>query len=161
MLLEMLKNTPKLIISIALCEIVGIIGSVFTVSSIETWYRFLNKPEFSPPNWVFGPVWTMLYALMGVSLYLIWNRGLKSNKTKYAIKIFFVQLTFNFFWSIAFFGLQNPLLALIVIVLLWASILYTILLFKKISQIAGLLLLPYILWVSFAVLLNLSIVLLN
>lgn len=157
----MVKNAPKLIISIAICEVVGIIGSVFTVSSVETWYAFLNKPEFSPPNWVFGPVWTILYALMGVSLYLIWNRGLKSSQTKNALKIFFVQLTFNFFWSIAFFGLHNPLLALIVIILLWASILYTILLFNKISQIAALLLLPYILWVSFAVLLNLFIVLLN
>ncbi len=155
------KNILRFIISIVTCETVGIIGSIFTLSSIQTWYMFLNKPSFNPPNWIFGPVWTVLYALMGVSLYLIWNKGLKSNKTKNALKIFFVQLAFNFLWSIVFFGLHNPLLALIVITFLWASILYTILLFKKISQIAAFLLFPYILWVSFAVLLNLFIVLLN
>lgn len=155
------KNILRFIGSIAVCEAVGIIGSAFTLPSIQSWYIFLNKPVFSPPNWVFGPVWTILYALMGVSLYLIWNQGLKSNKSKKALQIFFVQLFLNFCWSLVFFGLHSSLLALIVIILLWLSIFYTIYLFNKISKIAAILLLPYILWVSFASLLNLFIVLLN
>lgn len=161
MVVEMPKNFLKLILSIAMCEAVGVIGSVFTVSSIQTWYVFLNKPTFSPPNWIFGPVWTLLYALMGISLYLVWSKVSKSNKANYALKVFFGQLALNFSWSIVFFGLHNPFLALIVIILLWASILYTIILFNKISRLAALLLIPYILWVSFAVFLNLFIILLN
>ncbi len=155
------KNIFKLIISIAMCEAVGIAGSVFTFSSVTTWYPLLNKPNFNPPNWIFGPVWTILYALMGMSLFLVWKKELKSNKAKHALQIFFIQLALNFSWSFVFFGLQNPLSAFVVIIFLWISIVYTIMLFKKISKTAALLLYPYIAWVSFAVLLNLSIVLLN
>lgn len=155
------KNISKLIISIAICEAVGIISALFTFSSITTWYPLLNKPSFNPPNWIFGPTWTILYALMGVSLYLVWKKGIKNKKVSNGLKVFFVQLAFNFSWSLVFFGLQSPLLALIVIFCLWTSIAYTIILFQKISKPAALLLYPYIVWVSFAVLLNLSIVLLN
>lgn len=157
----MQKDILPLLASIALCETVGIVSSLFTFSSVTTWYPLLNKPSFNPPNWVFGPAWTILYALMGISLYLVWKKGTKNKKVIEGLKVFFVQLAFNFSWSLVFFGLQSPLLALIVILLLWASIVYTIMLFQKISKTAALLLYPYIAWVSFAVLLNLSIVLLN
>ncbi len=155
------KNVFPLLASIALCEAVGIASSLFTFSSVTTWYPLLNKPSFNPPNWVFGPAWTILYALMGVSLYLVWKKGIKNKKVVEGLKVFFVQLAFNFSWSLAFFGLQNPLLGLVVIICLWISIVYTIILFKKVSQIAALLLLPYILWVTFAIFLNLFIILLN
>lgn len=155
------KQVLPFITSIALCEAVGIVSSLFTFSSVTTWYPLLNKPSFNPPSWIFGPAWTVLYALMGVSLYLVWKKGTKNKKVIEGLKVFFVQLAFNFSWSLVFFGLQSPLLALIVILLLWASIVYTIILFQKISKTAALLLYPYIAWVSFAVLLNLSIVLLN
>lgn len=157
----MQKDILPLLVSITLCEAVGIVSSLFTFSSVITWYPLLNKPSFNPPNWVFGPAWTILYALMGISLYLVWKKGTKNKKVIEVLKVFFVQLAFNFSWSLVFFGLQSPLLALIVILLLWTSIAYTIILFQKISKTAALLLYPYIAWVSFAVLLNLSIVLLN
>lgn len=150
---------PRLFLSIALSLSAGIIGSIFTISSIPTWYTFLNKPVFSPPNWVFGPVWTTLYILMGISYYLIWE---SNTKQKYkAIKIFLVQLVLNALWSIIFFGLRNPGLALVEVVALWITIVLTIKLFYPISKSAAYLLIPYLLWVSFASILNLFIVLLN
>lgn len=150
---------PQLILSIGLCLGAGILGSFFTVSSIPTWYVTLNKPPFSPPNWVFGPAWTILYILMGISLYLVWiSKGkLKQN----ALNLFFVQLGLNALWSIIFFGMKNPTLALVDIVALWIVIFLTIKSFTKISKLAGNLLIPYLLWVSFASVLNLAIVLLN
>lgn len=152
------KDILKLILSLGLCLGTGIAGSIFTVSAIPTWYQSLNKPVFSPPNWIFAPVWTVLYIIMGVSLYLVLsNKG----KNKYAIGIFTVQLILNILWSILFFGLQNPGLALAEILVLWAAIFLTIKSFYPISKTAAYLLLPYLLWVSFASILNLMIVLLN
>jgi len=151
----------KFIISVAVCELVGLISTPFTISAIQTWYQYLNKPSFSPPNWVFGPVWTILYFLMGISAYLIWIKGLKNKKVKPALKIFIVQLIFNFLWSIFFFGMHNPILSLIDIILLWITILLTIIKFYELSKPAAYLLIPYILWVSFATLLNFAIVILN
>lgn len=150
----------KLLISIIICELVGIVGGFFTINSIPTWYKALNKPFFSPPNWIFGPVWTMLYFLMGLSLYLIWEKKANGRKMQ-GIIYFIAQLFFNFSWSIIFFGFRQPLIAFVNIVILWLLIYMTIVKFFKISKTAGILLLPYIIWVSFAALLNLSIVLLN
>lgn len=144
-----------LLLFIVLCHLAGIIGSFFTFEAIPTWYSTLTKPSFAPPNWVFGPVWTTLYTLMGVSVYLVWQK--RGN----GVRLFWVHLFFNALWSILFFGLQNPLYALIDIAVLWVLLLVTIVLFFRTSPTAGWLLVPYLLWVSFASLLNLFIVLLN
>ena len=156
-----LNKYIKLVIFIAIPLIVGFIGSFFTTSNIPTWYTSLIKPSFNPPNYLFGPVWTILYILMGVAAFLIWQKGIKKKKVKVAIYIFVAQLFLNMLWSILFFGLQNPLLALIEIFILWALILLTIVKFSEISKKATYLLIPYILWVSFASILNLFIYLLN
>lgn len=154
-------NNFLLLISIIVCELVGILATPFTISSIPTWYAMLNKPPFSPPNWIFGPVWTLLYFLMGIALYLIWVNGINKQKIKTAIVFFVIQLLLNFLWSVIFFGFHQPVLALIEIIILWFAIFMTMMKFLPISRSAGYLLLPYFLWVSFAALLNLSIVMLN
>jgi len=151
----------KLFFAIIICEGVGLIGSIFTFNSVNTWYTTLNKPFFNPPPWIFGPVWTTLYFLMGVAAFLVWKKGLKNKKIKRALTYFSIQLFLNFLWSALFFGLHNPLLGLLDIVLLFISIILTIIIFYKISKAASYLLIPYLLWVSFATLLNFSIVLLN
>ena len=151
----MIKSIPKLIISIIAPLGAGFIGSFFTTPSIGSWYSKLNKPSFNPPNWVFGPVWTILYIMMGISFYLVWTSGKKNIKT--AIIIFAVQLALNLLWSILFFGMHNPMLAFIEIALLWISILATIILFYRISPLAAYLLIPYLLWVSFASALNFAL----
>lgn len=157
----MKHNLLKLLSSIIGCELVGIAGSYFTFSAIPTWYATLNKPFFAPPNWLFAPVWTTLYLLMGVSFYLIWNQRKQSPQVQAAQKIFLVQLFFNFLWSPLFFGLRSPELGLVGIVVLWFYILMTIRHFYPISKIAAYLLILYLLWVSFATLLNSSIALIN
>jgi benzodiazapine receptor len=151
----------KLVASIILCQLAGLIGSIFTTPAIPTWYESLNKPFFNPPNWIFGPVWVSLYLLMGVSLFVIWKRRKNNPYANKGLIFFFVQLILNAGWSMAFFGLQSPLLGLINIILLWLAIFFTIQYFFKISRIAALLLLPYIVWVSFAALLNISLWVLN
>ena len=148
------KDFPKLLFSIGLCLGAGIVGLFFTFSAIPTWYATLAKPSFSPPNWVFGPVWTTLYILMGISLYLVWLK-------KKVPTVFWIQLILNTAWSIIFFGMKNPTLALVDIVVLWVSIFLTIKAFSKINKLSGKLLYPYLVWVSFASILNLMIVLLN
>ncbi|OGE33683.1 TspO protein [Candidatus Daviesbacteria bacterium RIFCSPHIGHO2_02_FULL_36_13] len=148
------KNLLKLIFSIGICLGAGVLGSFFTISSIPTWYVTLNKPFFSPPNWVFGPVWTILYILMGYSLYLVW-------KKKKVPSIFWIQLILNASWSIIFFGMKSPSLALINIAVLWIAIVLTIKSFYKINKLAAYLLYPYLAWVSFASILNYSIWILN
>ena len=139
----------------------GILGGVFTYSAIPEWYVSLVKPSFVPPDWSFSVVWPLLYLLMGISLYMIWQKGLRSPGTKIAISVFAVQLFLNFLWSVLFFGLRSPLLGLVGIILLWISIVLSIVLFYRISKAAGLLLVPYLMWVSFAAVLNYSIFLLN
>jgi translocator protein len=151
----------KFLISVAGCLAVGFLGSLATTPAIPTWYATLTKPSFSPPNWIFAPVWTTLYVLMGISLYLIWVKGIKDKKSKNALYFFLVQLGLNFVWSFIFFSLHSPLLAFVEIIVLWVTILITILNFWKISKTAAYLLLPYILWVSFASILNLFVALLN
>lgn len=160
----------KYIISIAIVFVASAIGSLFTTPSIPGWYATLNKPSFNPPNWIFGPVWTVLFIMMGVALAIIWTskdgnwftKLFKGNHLKqWAVTAFAVQLTLNVFWSIFFFGFNNPLLAFIDIVFLWLAIAINIYFFYKINKTAGYLLVPYILWVSFAAFLNLTIVLIN
>jgi benzodiazapine receptor len=154
-------NIIKLLISVIICECAGLIGSIFTTGAIPTWYASLQKPAFTPPNWLFAPAWTTLYLLMGIAAFLIWRKGLDSRQVRTALIIFTVQLVLNILWSIFFFGLESPLSGLIVILLLWLAILITILVFRKISPAAAWLLVPYILWVSFATALNASIWVLN
>jgi len=155
------NKSLKLITTILICEGVGLVSVPFTVSSIQNWYSYLNKPSFSPLNWIFGPVWTTLYLMMGVSAYLVWVKGLENKKVRVALTLFLLQLFLNFFWSILFFGFHSPMLALIDIILLWFAIIFSILKFYSISKNASYLLIPYLLWVSFAFVLNLSIVALN
>lgn len=151
----------KILAFIIFCELVGIVGSYFTISSIPNWYATLNKPFFNPPNFLFGPVWTLLYALMGISAYLIWEKGIKKKDIKEALKLFTIQLFLNGIWTPIFFGAKELFVALIVILIMWVFILKTILKFRKINKIASYLLIPYLLWVSFASLLNFSIWYLN
>ncbi|MBI4359166.1 MAG: tryptophan-rich sensory protein [Candidatus Nealsonbacteria bacterium] len=161
-----LNNLSELVVAVLVCEAAGLIGSVFTISAIPGWYAGLAKPALNPPGWLFGPVWTVLYALMGVSAWLVWkqwDQGSSSIKlrVKAALTIFGLQLFLNAVWSIIFFGLKNPGGALINIVLLWFAIVWTIVVFYKISKPAAYLLVPYLLWVSFASYLNYSIWALN
>lgn len=148
----------KLIGFIALSELVGIVGSAFTASAIPNWYANLTKPFFNPPNWLFGPVWSVLYALIGISFYLIYE---SKKKNKEAVKLFFIQLGLNFIWTPLFFGLKDLSLAFVTIIAMWYYIFLTIKAFAKINKTASYLLYPYLAWVSFATLLNLSIWILN
>lgn len=156
-----LTEVTELAVSIIICLFAGFIGSIFTAPSIPTWYTSLKKPFFTPPDWLFAPVWTALFVLMGISLFLVWRRGVKDHRVKPALAVFAVQLILNILWSVLFFGLRSPLAGLIDISILWIAILVTILSFMKISKTAGLLLIPYILWVSLAAALNFSIWRLN
>jgi tryptophan-rich sensory protein len=151
----------KLMISIIICQMVGVIGSVLTTPSIPTWYATLKKPSFTPPGWLIGSVWIALFFLMGISAFLVWRKGLNNRQVKIALTVFAVQLILNALWSVAFFGFKSPLAGLVVISVLWIAILLTIIKFLKVSRPAGLLLLPYILWVSFAALLNTLIFAIN
>jgi benzodiazapine receptor len=156
-----LKDISKLVISIVACLAAGAIGSVFTRNAIPTWYATQAKPPFTPPNWLFAPVWTLLYILMGVAAFLVWRNGLKNRQVRMALTVFLIQLVLNVLWSVAFFGLESPMYGLIVISILWVAILVTIVLFFRISRGASFLMWPYLLWVSFAAVLNSSIWLLN
>ena len=151
----------KLIISILIPVLVGASAGFFTSSGVNGWYAVANKPWFNPPNWIFAPVWTTLYVLMGVALFLVWKSDAPRGIKQTAITLFAVQLILNFFWSFIFFKLQQPGWAFTEIILMWVMILLTILWFGKISSTASWLLVPYICWVSFASVLNYSIWKLN
>lgn len=151
----------KLVMSILLCQLAGLIGSFFTAPAIPTWYQTLVKPFFTPPNWLFAPVWIALYFLMGISLFLVWETKSSDGRAKSALIIFCVQLFLNALWTISFFGLRSPFMGFINIVLLWLTILWTMRKFLKIRRISGLIMLPYFIWVSFAAILNFSILVLN
>jgi translocator protein len=155
------KEIIILIAAILICELAGIIGSVFTIPSIPTWYAGIVKPAFAPPNWIFAPVWTTLFALMGISLYLVWRKGFKTKGVKAAVSIFGFQLLLNIIWSLLFFGLQSPFYAFAEIIILWIAIAATIFSFSRISKNAALILIPYIAWVSIAATLNYYIWILN
>jgi tryptophan-rich sensory protein len=144
----------KLFISILIPVLVGFSAGFFTMPGVEGWYAVANKPSFNPPNWIFMPVWTTLYVLMGVALYLVWKSNADADLKRTAIILFAIQLTLNFCWSIIFFTAHEPGWALVEIGVMWLMILLTIFSFGKISSIAAWLLVPYICWVSFASVLN-------
>lgn len=154
-------NYAKLGIAIIGCELVGILGTPFTIQAIPNWYTTLNKPFFAPPNWIFGPVWTTLYALTGIAIYLIWNHGKDKTKVTKAMQLFLAQLVLNFLWTPLFFGLRSPSLGLIDIIAMWVCIVLTIKAFYELSKTAAYLLIPYLLWVTFATALNAAILFLN
>jgi tryptophan-rich sensory protein len=156
-----IKDIFKLIVCVVACLAAGLIGSIFTREAIPTWYAALEKPAFNPPNWLFAPVWTLLYILMGIAAFLVWRKGLENRQVRIALIVFLVQLVLNALWSVAFFGLESPLYGLVVIAALWVAILFTVLKFHRISLTASVLLWPYLLWVTFAAVLNVSIWLLN
>ena len=142
-------------------ELIGNIGSLATFQQITTWYLGLAKPAFNPPNWIFGPVWTILFALMGISLYLVWSSGANKKQLKPAITIFAIQLVLNVLWSFVFFGWHQPGWAFLEIVILWVAIVLTMSQFAKISKPAAWLLAPYLAWVSFATVLTAAVWQLN
>lgn len=150
----------KLITAVILTVVLGAVGGLVTAAEIPVWYAGLNKPSFNPPNWLFGPVWTMLYLLMGISCFLIWRLPATQQRNK-ALGLFIIQFVLNFCWSFIFFGMHELGWALIEMGILWIAILLTIIQFSKLSKAAAWLLVPYIAWVSFALLLNAAIWKLN
>jgi len=155
------RHIPGLLASILVCQLAGILGSVFTTPAIPTWYVSLKKPFFTPPSWVFAPVWVTLFTLMGISLYLVWKRGFRRHDVRRSVSLFGIQLALNVLWSAVFFGMRSPQYGFVIIVLLWFALLATIVAFYRILRIAAVLLVPYFLWGSFALVLNFSIVALN
>jgi tryptophan-rich sensory protein len=155
-----MKNIKAFIISLLIPQIAGVLGSIFTSSNIESWYKGLNKPVFTPPNWLFAPAWTILFILMGISLYFVYISDI-SNDRKLFLIFFFIQLFLNFFWNVLFFGLHNPLLGLIEILILIVTVGITIYFAFRVNNVSGYLLIPYILWLLFATALNIGILVLN
>ncbi|HEY4619066.1 MAG TPA: TspO/MBR family protein [Flavobacterium sp.] len=157
-----MNRITKILTVVVTCLVIGYFSGIVTRSAIITWYPTLVKPSFNPPNWIFAPVWSMLYIMMGIAAGLVWDR-MESNTevVKKALLIFALQLALNALWSYLFFGLKNPMLALVEIVILWLMIYETYIQFGKINKIAGYLFIPYLLWVSFAMVLNASIWWLN
>jgi len=151
----------KLVSCIILCQVAGILGSIFTKPAILSWYISLKKPFFTPPDWVFAPVWIILYVLMGFAAFLVWRKGFHQKQTRGALILFAVQLVLNVLWSFMFFRLRSPFAGLVEISILAVAVLLTIQSFLQVSRVAGLLLIPYFLWVAFASGLNLSIWALN
>ncbi len=152
----------KILLCVITCIGVGYLSGMATQSSVTTWFPTLTKPSFNPPSWVFAPVWSLLYMMMGIAAGLVWNRiDYEKGAVKKALVFFVIQLALNALWSILFFGIRNPFLAFIEIILLWLMIYETYVQFGKIDKIAGYLFIPYILWVSFAAVLNGSIWWLN
>jgi len=160
--MQQLSLPIKIIIAVSIWMVIGFLSGMSTTDSIQNWYVHLNKPFFNPPNWIFAPVWTILYIMMGVAAALVWHdMPAKKSKVKTALSLFVGQLILNALWSIIFFGMQKPMWALIEIAILWVLILLTIRHFNKINPLAGKLMIPYLLWVSFASILNASIWWLN
>jgi translocator protein len=156
-----MRKILKLIISIAVPLAVGSVSGLFTVSEISGWYQTINKPSWNPPSWIFAPVWTTLYIMMGIALYLVWTAEVKPAMKKTAIAFFVIQLVFNFFWSFIFFKQHQIGLAFVEIFVMFVFILMTIFSFARINKAAAWLLVPYISWVSFATILTYTIWQLN
>jgi benzodiazapine receptor len=158
-----IREFPLLVLSIMICQAAGYIGSFFTNMSISTWYQTLEKPPYTPPGWLIGIIWAVLFTLMGISLFFVWRKDLRlaTPSIRKAITIFVAQLLVNVLWSAAFFGLRSPIAGLTAIAALWILVLVTIIMFWRISRDAALLLVPYILWVSAAAFLNYSLWILN
>jgi len=148
------KDIFYLVVSIIVCQLAGIVGGIFTASSVGTWYAGLVKPSFNPPSWIFSPVWISLYLLMGIALFLVLRKGFGSSGVRIAVVFFACQLALNALWSFLFFGLRAPFAAFLEIAVLWLFIVLTAVKFFQVSKIAGILLVPYLLWVSFASVLN-------
>jgi len=180
----MAKKVIKLLFCIIICQLAGVVGSLFTAPEIDSWFKTLIKPSFSPPNWLFAPVWTILFLLMGISLYLVWDKNwvvkneIGNSKQKIwnswsrelaigkwqkinIILIFAFQLILNILWSVIFFGMHSPMVAFFEVLTLWVAILFTIVNFYRVSKLAAYLLVPYIVWVSFAAILNCFLWILN
>ena len=157
----MRKVLPKIFIAVTVCISIGFLSSFATQSSIDTWYATLNKPFFNPPNWVFAPVWTVLYILMGIAAGIVWSKGFYHKWVQTALYHFIFQLLLNGLWSLVFFGYKSPGLALLVIITLVILLLLTIKWFKVVNKTAAYLLFPYLIWVLFASVLNFSIWQLN
>lgn len=163
----MARTILGIIISIIIAQMAGAIGSFFTAPNIQNWYAYLEKPSFAPPNWLFAPAWIALYTLMGIAAFLVWSSyakatdGQAKKEIKTALWLYGVHLLLNALWSVIFFGLQNPAWAFFEILILWALILIITREFYKIRRAAGILFIPYILWVSFATILNFAIWQLN
>jgi tryptophan-rich sensory protein len=151
----------RLILSIIICQMAGIIGSIFTAGSVTSWYPTLVKPSFSPPGFYIGLIWIVLFTLMGISLFLIWRETPSNPAARIALYVFAAQLIVNVLWSVAFFGMRSPISGLVVIAFLWVLILIMIIKFWPINRTAALLLIPYVVWVSIAAYLNFSIWRLN
>ncbi len=154
-------DVAKIIASLLAVFLAAAIGSIFTTSSIPTWYAGLQKPIFTPPDWLFAPAWTVLYILMAVAAFLVWRRGLRTLGVKGALLAYLVQLVLNILWSVIFFGLKSPLFGMVVILLLWFGIIVTTVRFFWISRAAAWLMVPYVLWVTFASALNIGVFILN
>lgn len=148
------RSLAILVVAVLLPLVVGVLGSFSTMDSVRTWYPTLVRPSFAPPTWVFGPVWTMLYAIMGVASWLVWRQGVARPEVQTALALYGTQLVFNLAWSWLFFGLRQPFAALIEIVVLLALIAFTTLRFAAVSRPAATLMLPYLAWVAFATVLN-------
>jgi len=155
-----MKNIFKLLIAVLIPEVVGGISGLLTFDGIKNWYSTLHKPVFNPPNFIFGPVWTLLYLLMGISLYWVWQAPQGVKRTQ-ALRVFALQLFLNFWWSIIFFTFESPAWALAEIAILWLSIAWMIIAMRAVKPSAGYLQVPYLLWVSFASVLNAAICILN
>ena len=157
-----MNKLTKILTIVVTCLAIGYLSGTVTRASILTWYPTLVKPSFNPPNWIFAPVWSMLYIMMGIAAGLVWDRiDFEKELVKKALVLFAIQLGLNALWSYLFFGLHNPMLAGIEIILLWLMIFETYTQFAKINKIAGYLFIPYLAWVSFALVLNGSIWWLN
>ncbi len=156
-----MKQIIKLTASLVICYAAAFFGALFSGDPRSEWYASLAKPSFMPPGWLFGPVWTVLYGMMAISLFLVWRNGLDNKQVRRASIVFLTQLILNAIWSPVFFGLEMPGLALVVIIILWLLILMTIVVFGRISKLAAGLLVPYLMWVTFATVLNCAIVYLN
>ncbi len=158
---QVMKHSVSLLIAVAIPLLVGAVGGLATSSSLSDWYPSLVKPSWNPPNWVFGPVWTILYVLMGVAAWRVWRKGPNDPGVRSGLILFGVQLFFNLLWSLVFFGLRMPGGALVEIAITWILILATLVSFYRIDRTAGLLLVPYQLWATFATVLNAAIWWLN
>lgn len=156
-----MNNVVKFIIAVAIPLLVGSLSGFFTVTGVESWYQTIEKPSWNPPNWIFGPVWTTLYIMIGIALFLVWKEDTSEELKKIAFNLFAVQLILNFFWSFIFFTQQQPGWALVEIIAMWFFILMTIFAFAQVNKTAAWLLVPYISWVSFAIILNYTIWQLN
>jgi tryptophan-rich sensory protein len=156
-----IRSPVTLVAAVLLCNLAGILGSFVTITGEGSWYATIQKPPFNPPGFLFAPVWTLLFILMGISLYLVWMEGASRKEVRIALVAFGVQLVLNVLWSFLFFGLQSPFLGFIEILILWMSIAITIFLFYRVQQTAAFLLIPYLAWVSFATLLTYTVWILN